>query len=119
MGNKTTTTLDDLIISDTLTNGYYNINIGKANSTYTTNGTYSVNNWSTSGPSTYISNKGIDIPEGADLKIGGKSLKDFMTSMEDRLAILQPDPKKLEKYEALRLAYEHYKLMEKLIGENE
>ena len=34
--------------------------------------------------------------------------------MEQRLAILVPDPTKLEKFEALKKAYEHYKTMESL-----
>jgi len=54
----------------------------------------------------------------ADIMIGGKSLRDFMDTMEKRLAILVPDPAKLEKFEALKKAYDHYILMEKLIGED-
>ena len=46
-----------------------------------------------------------------------KSLKEFMSKMEERLAILVPDPKKLEQFAALKKAYEHYKLMEKLCQE--
>lgn len=64
-----------------------------------------------------ITNNGIDMANGTDLKIDGKSLKNFMDKMEERLAILVPDPKKLEKFEALKKAYEHYKLMEKLCQE--
>jgi hypothetical protein len=40
-----------------------------------------------------------------------------MDKMEERLAILVPDPAKLEKFEALKKAYDHYKLMEKLCQE--
>lgn len=61
-----------------------------------------------------INTKGIDIREGGDIKIDGKSLKTFMDKMEQRLAILVPDPEKLEKFEALKKAYEHYKTMESL-----
>jgi len=61
-----------------------------------------------------INNTGIDMAEGTDIKIDGKSLKEFMKKMEQRLAILVPDPKKLEKFEALKRAYEHYKTMESL-----
>ena len=56
----------------------------------------------------------LKINEGGDIKIGNRSLKTFMDTMEKRLAILQPDPTKLEKFEALRKAYEHYKTMESL-----
>jgi len=61
-----------------------------------------------------ISTDGIDMAAGTDIKIDGKSLKEFMNKMEQRLAILVPDPKKLEKFEALKRAYEHYKTMESL-----
>jgi hypothetical protein len=85
--------------------------------------TMSSNYYTTSGinGSSYnnvnITNTGIDMTNGTDLKIDGKSLKNFMDKMEERLAILVPDPKKLEKFEALKKAYDHYKLMEKLCQE--
>ena len=54
-----------------------------------------------------------------DIKIKGRSLEKLLTTIEDRLAILQtPDPKKLEKYAALKKAYDHYKTLERLIGED-
>lgn len=56
----------------------------------------------------------ISVPEEGDIKIGNRSLKTFMDTMEKRMAILQPDPKKLEKFEALKKAYEHYKHLESL-----
>lgn len=56
----------------------------------------------------------ISVPADGDIKIGDRSLKTFMDTMEKRLAILQPDPAKLEKFEALKKAYEHYKHLESL-----
>jgi hypothetical protein len=53
-----------------------------------------------------------------DIKWKGRNLGKLLEKIEDRLAILTPDPAKLEKYEALKKAYDHYKLMEKLIGED-
>jgi hypothetical protein len=41
----------------------------------------------------------------------------MIDEIERRLAILVPDPAKLEKYEALREAYDHYKLLEALLNE--
>ena len=70
-------------------------------------------------PSVNITQGGIDMPAEADIKIGDRSLKEFMTRMEERLAILVPDPKKIEKFEALKKAYEHYKLMERLCQEED
>jgi hypothetical protein len=49
-----------------------------------------------------------------DIKIKGKSILKMLEGIEKRLAILQPDPAKLEKYAALRKAYEHYKTLEAL-----
>jgi hypothetical protein len=52
-----------------------------------------------------------------DIKWKGRSLGKLLEAIEDRLAIIQePDPAKLEKFAALKKAYDHYKLMEKLIG---
>lgn len=53
-----------------------------------------------------------------DIKWKGRSLTNMIETIEKRLAILTPDPKKLEKYEALQKAYDHYKLMEKLCHDN-
>lgn len=85
--------------------------------TWTTTGTgsYTLGNGIGISPSTvHIDSHGIDVKEGGDIKVDGKSLKEFMNKMEQRLAILVPDPKKLEKFEALKRAYEHYKTMESL-----
>jgi len=55
--------------------------------------------------------------ENADVLIGDKSLKQWMTSIEERLLILEPKPELLEEYQALKLAYEHYKTLEALLTE--
>ena len=53
----------------------------------------------------------------ADLVINGVKLSDILNGITDRLAILQPKPELLEKYENLREAYEHYKTLEALLHE--
>lgn len=54
-----------------------------------------------------------------DIKWKGRSLGKLLEKIEDRLAILQePSAEKLAKFAALKKAYEHYKLMETLIGED-
>ena len=93
-----------------INSGYYTT--GTGSSTYTIGG----GNWN-NPPTVNISNTGIDMAAGTDITVAGKSLKQFMDKMEERLAILVPDPAKLEKFEALKKAYEHYKLMEKLCQE--
>ena len=114
MYGSNTITLPSTTISGSGSAGY---TIGSAGSTmYTTGaGTY---NWNTTtSPSVNISSDGIDMAAGTDIKVDGKSLKEFMSKMEERLAILVPDPKKLEQFAALKKAYEHYKLMESLCQE--
>jgi hypothetical protein len=52
-----------------------------------------------------------------NVKIKGRDVAKLFEKIEDRLAILMdPDPEKLKKYQALKKAYDHYKLLEKLIG---
>lgn len=81
---------------------------------FTSSASASAGSWGTVSTSVNISQDGIDLKEGADIKIGGRSLVKFMETLEERLAILQPDPEKLEKFAALKAAYEHYKLLEAL-----
>jgi hypothetical protein len=104
--------------------GNYTITAGGAGTTsssylYST-GT-GTTNWSTTTP--YIttgigSTPSIKVTGDAefdgDVTIKGKNLVAFMETLEKRLAILQPDPKKLEKFEALKKAYNHYKVLEAL-----
>lgn len=101
-------------------NGGYTYTMPVYSNSTTTGG----NIWTTNGsPYNYTWNNtgnfsSVNIEESGDIKIGNRSLKNFMQAMEKRLYILEePDPKKLEKFAALKEAYEYYKMMEKLIGE--
>lgn len=49
-----------------------------------------------------------------DVKIQGRSLLKTLEAIEKRLSILVPNQEKLEHFEALRKAYEHYKTLEAL-----
>lgn len=75
---------------------------------YTTNNTSAVN----------VSSAGLHVTSDAefdgDIKWKGRSLGDLLTTIEKRLSILTPDPKKLEHFEALQKAYTHYKTLEAL-----
>lgn len=75
--------------------------------------------WNTLNPTNkvQIHGGGIDLDEDADIMIGGRSMKKILDGIEQRLGILVPDPKKLERYEALKQAYEHYKTLEALCNE--
>jgi hypothetical protein len=53
-----------------------------------------------------------------DVKIKGQSINKLLERIEDRMAILMdPDPARLEKFQALKKAYDNYKLMDKLCQE--
>ena len=54
-----------------------------------------------------------------DLIVAGVNIADTLTAIQERLLILVPDPKKLEQYEALKLAYNHYLMIEKLCADSE
>ncbi len=96
--------------------GITTINNINSNSQWTTGTSgYSISpNYGVSPSTVNINTTGIEMAAGTDIKIDGQSLKEFMKKMEQRLAILVPDPVKLEKFEALKKAYEHYKTMESL-----
>jgi hypothetical protein len=80
--------------------------------------TLPVYNYITAASTFNYTGNGVKISGDADidgdLKIKGVSLTDTLKTIEKRLSILVPDPKKLAKYEALRKAYEHYKTLEAL-----
>ena len=101
----------------TLPSSSYTIS-GAAGSTLYSTGTGSYGWNTTTSPTVNITGAGIDMAAGTDINIDGKSLKTFMETLEKRLAILVPDPKKLEQFAALKKAYEHYKLMESLCQES-
>ena len=112
MNSSNTITLPSTTISGSA--GYTIGPTGSSGQFYTT-GTGG-HNWN-NPPTVNITGTGIDMAAGTDISIDGKSLKTFMNKMEERLAILVPDPAKLEKFAALKKAYEHYKLMESLCQE--
>jgi hypothetical protein len=53
-----------------------------------------------------------------DIKWNGRSLGTLLEKIEDRLAILQePTPERLEHFTALREAYDAYKMLDTLCGD--
>jgi hypothetical protein len=91
----------------TIPHGSYNLgNLSATGITYSTAATQ----WSTA---TMASVGQVKITEN-DITIGGMSLKGTLESIQDRLAILVPDPKRLEEFAALKEAYDHYKTLEAL-----
>jgi hypothetical protein len=73
------------------------------------------------GNNYYTSTNTMGKINAEDVIIEGISVKEAICSIksiQDRLSILIPDPKKLEKYAALQECYKQYKLLEALIAED-
>ena len=96
--------------------GSYTFNTSStANNIWTTTPYITTSNGTTNSRLTVSGDAEFD----GDIKIKGRSLEKLLTTIEDRLAILSdPDPIKLEKFAALKKAYDNYKLLEKLIGDD-
>jgi len=69
---------------------------------------------------------GIDVTEGdvkvhkdGDIKIGERSLKEFMDSVEERLNILRPNPDLEQKWDELKELGDKYRQLEQEILEKE
>ena len=83
-----------------------------SDNTYTTNYGYNP-------PNVNITHEGFNSKEEADLKIGDRSLKDFMDRVEDQLAILRPAPELEEKWDQLRDLRKQYEECKQDIVEKE
>jgi hypothetical protein len=83
--------------------------------------TGSSSNWGTI--TSNLAGSGLHVSTNAviegDLTVQGISIVKTLEKINERLAILVPDPKKLEKYKALKKAYDNYKTLEALIQEND
>jgi hypothetical protein len=102
----------------TISNGGYTIGAaGTSGQFYTTTGT-GYSSWN-NPPTVNISNTGIDMAAGTDIKVDGKSLKQFMDNMEERLAILHPNPALEDRWEQLKELRRQYVEMEKDLLEKE
>jgi hypothetical protein len=104
-----------------------NLGIGAINTTAGSNGTqgyvYTTNttgasgsyNWNIQQPHTHISEAGTIQLTGAkaDIKMGDRSLRDWMSQVEQRLNILVPNPELEKEWDELRRLGERYRKLEK------
>lgn len=96
------------------TSGVYNNPIY----TTTTTGTGGYNWNINSNPTTISAGGQMDLQgEKADIRINGKSLKDWMTKVEERLNILTPNPQLEKEWDELRRLGERYRKLEKKCNE--
>ena len=93
------------------TSGQYLTSSSAGNTIWTTNSTspWGIGN---TGPGTMQVN-GDAVFEGK-VMINGRNISEFLETISKRLAILVPDPAKLEHFAALKKAYDHYKTLEAL-----
>ena len=104
----------------TIDSSMYSIN---SSITSPTTFTYDPSNitWTNSNTSASVNidTNGINVKEGGDIKIGGKSLSDAIGAIEERLAILNPNPELEERWEQLKELRKQYIEMEKDLLEKE
>lgn len=125
--DATTITIDsadvwkDSMLTSSILGPYPNYNLGigatgssSSNYSYTTNGTGAWGTISAGAASTPGLTCSGDANFEGDVKIKGVSIAKALEDIHKRLAILVPDPAKLEHFAALKKAYDHYKLLEAL-----
>ena len=115
---------NDLYLNSTMSATSYNFNmpgnysigaVGSSGSFLTSSGSNGTS-WTTAGTS--LSHATLKVTGTAefdsDVTIKGVSIAKTLEDIQSRLAILVPDPAKLEHFAALKKAYEHYKTLEAL-----
>lgn len=98
------------VLSTTGTNWSRNNTI-LAGGNYYGNANYTITNSATSQHGLSVTG---DTEFKGSVKINGISISDTIEKINQRLTILVPDPAKLEHFESLKKAYEHYKMLENL-----
>ena len=116
--------------SITLPSTFTTTTIGSTTNTTVPNGGYTITsgagtgvNWTTATTNTNatvnINADGMQIKEGGDIKIGGKSLSDAIDKIEERLGILNPNPELEERWDKLKELRKQYIEMERDLLEKE
>jgi hypothetical protein len=85
----------------------------------TGDGTYNWNNTTSTNSTVHINGDGLVMKEGADIKIGGKSLTEAIAKIEERLGILHPNPALEDRWDKLKELREQYVEMERDLLEKE
>lgn len=105
---------------DTSNFGNYTISTGTSPYNYSTIGTGTNYTFAPSyQPSVNIDTHGVEIKGEGDLKIGDRSMKEFMDKVEDQLAILRPAPELEEKWDKLKELRRQYEECKKDIIEKQ
>ena len=75
--------------------------------------------WGTTDATVKIDTNGVNIKEGGDIKIGGKSLSEAIDKIEERLGILNPNPELEDRWDQLKELRKQYIELEKDLLEKE
>ena len=110
---STVTTTGTGLYSTTVPNGGYAISSGAGTGYTWATGTINTNS------TVEINADGMQIKEGGDIKIGGKSLSDAIEKIEERLGILNPNPELEERWDKLKELRKQYMELEKDLLEKE
>lgn len=110
-----TITLDPLTWT-TGSSGNYSITSSPYVYTSGTTGSYSI---APASNSVHINGDGIVMQDGADIVVGGKSLTQAIEKIEQRLAILKPNPELESRWQQLQDLREQYVEMERDLLEKE
>jgi hypothetical protein len=97
---------------------------GTSAGTYATGYNWGHSNYTITASDTSISNvnissDGITMKEDTDIKLGERSLKDFMDRVEEHLAILKPAPELEDKWDQLKALRNQYEALKADILEKE
>jgi hypothetical protein len=108
--------------SDYMNANTYSISTGTIDS-ITIDSSYNWNDVSITGsswdPAVKVDVAGIEIKESSDLRIGDRSLKEFMDRVEERLNILRPNPALEDRWNELAELGKRYRELETEILEKE
>ena len=114
-----TITIDSSLWNNSITipSGGYSLGTSSITTPYT---------YTTTGTSFYqpdttvqINADGMQIKEGGDIKIGGKSLSEAIDKIEERLGILHPNPELEDRWDELKELRRKYNELEKDLLEKE
>ncbi len=115
--------------TDTITLDSSMLNTGSITSPYTitttgtgTGYTWTSNNtsvWGNNPTTVHIDADGLTMKQGADIKIGGKSLTEAIEKIEQRLGILNPNPELEDRWDQLKELRKQYIELEKDLLEKE
>lgn len=113
-----TITLDTTMLNTGSLTSPYTITTSGTTVPYTFTTTGTGYNWNT-GTNVHIDADGLTMKEGADIKIGGKSLTEAIEKIEERLGILKPNPDLEDRWEQLKELRKQYVELEKDLLEKE